>query len=40
MLTLAIALCLMFAVVGAATHWAERAQRRRSLGEDGHARHH
>jgi hypothetical protein len=40
MLTLAIALCIMFAVVGASMHWAERAQRRRNLGEDGHARHH
>ena len=40
MLTLAIALCLMFAVVGASMHWAARAQRRHDLREDGHVRDH
>ena len=40
MLSFAIALALMLAVVGASVKWAERAQRRRDLGEEGHARHH
>ncbi len=40
MLTFAIALVLMFAVVGASAQWAVRAQRRRDVGEDGHGRHH
>ena len=40
MLTLAISLCLMLAVVGASVQWAVRAERRRNLREDGHARHH
>jgi hypothetical protein len=40
MLTLAISLVIMFAVVGAAAQWATRAERRRHLGEDGNARHH
>ena len=40
MLSFAIAFTLMFAVVGASVQWAVRAQRRRDLGEDGHARHH
>ena len=40
MLSFAIAFVLMFAVVGASVQWAVRAQRRRDLGEDGHARHH
>jgi hypothetical protein len=40
MLSFAIALCLMLAVVWASTQWAVRAQRRRNPGEEGHARHH
>jgi len=40
MLTFAIALAIMFAVVGASVKWAVRAERRRDLGEDGNARHH
>jgi len=40
MLTFAIALAIMFAVVGACVQWAVRAERRRDLGEDGNARHH
>jgi hypothetical protein len=40
MLTFAIAVALMLAVVGAAVQWAVRAERRRNLGEDGNARHH
>jgi hypothetical protein len=40
MLTFAIALAIMFSVVGAAVQWAVRAERRRDLREDGHARHH
>ena len=39
MLSFAIALVIMLAVVGASVQWAVRAQRRRDLGEDGHARH-
>ena len=40
MLTFAIALLLMFAVVGAAAQWAVRAERRREMREDGHGGHH
>ena len=40
MLSFAIALAIMVAVVGASVQWAVRAQRRRDLREDGHARHH
>jgi hypothetical protein len=40
MLSFAIALCLMLAVVWASMQWAVRAQRRRNPGEEGHARHH
>ena len=40
MLTFAISLLIMFAVVGASMKWAVRAERRRDLGEDGHARDH
>jgi hypothetical protein len=40
MLSFAIALLLMLAVVGASVHWAARVERRRNLGEDGHGRHH
>jgi hypothetical protein len=40
MLTLAIAVCLMLAVVGGSMQWAVRAERRRDLREDGHAGHH
>jgi hypothetical protein len=40
MLTFAISLLIMFAVVGASMRWAVRAERRRNLGEDGHARDH
>jgi len=40
MLTFAIALVIMLAVVGGSVQWAVRAERRRNLGEDGHARHH
>jgi hypothetical protein len=40
MLAFALALIIMFAVVGASVQWAVRAERRRDLGKDGHARHH
>ena len=40
MLSLALSLVLMFAVVGGAVHWAARAERRRNPREEGHARHH
>jgi putative effector of murein hydrolase LrgA (UPF0299 family) len=40
MLTFAISLAIMFAVVGASVQWAVRAERRRNLEEDGDARHH
>ena len=40
MLTFAIALAIMLAVVGASVQWAVRAERRRNREEDGHARHH
>jgi len=37
MLTLAISLAVMLAVVGGAVKWAVRAERRRVLGGEGHA---
>jgi putative effector of murein hydrolase LrgA (UPF0299 family) len=40
MLTLAISLCLMLAVLGASVQWAVRAERRRNPREDSDARHH
>jgi hypothetical protein len=40
MLTFAISVAIMLAVVGASVQWAVRAERRRNLGEDGHARDH
>jgi len=40
MLTFAIALVIMLAVIGVSVQWAVRAERRRDLGEDGNARHH
>ena len=40
MLSFAIALAVMLAVVGASVQWAVRTERRRNLEEDGHARHH
>ena len=40
MLTFAISVAIMLAVVGAAVQWAVRAERRRNLVEDGHARYH
>jgi hypothetical protein len=40
MLSLAISLAFMFAVVGGCVHWAARAERRRTTREEGHARHH
>jgi hypothetical protein len=40
MLTFAISVAIMLAVVGASAQWAVRAERRRNLGEDGHARDH
>ena len=39
MLSFAIALTIMLAVVGASVQWAVRTERRRNLEEDGHARH-
>jgi hypothetical protein len=40
MLSLAISLAIMLAVVGGSVQWAVRAERRRNLREDGHARDH
>jgi len=40
MLTFAIALVIMLAVIGVSVQWAVREERRRDLGEDGNARHH
>ena len=40
MLTLAIALAIMLTVVGGSVQWAVRAQRRRDILEEGHARDH
>jgi hypothetical protein len=40
MLTFAISVAIMLAVVGASVQWAVRAERRRNLGGDGHARDH
>jgi len=38
MLTFAISVAIMLAVVGASVQWAVRAERRRDLREDGNAR--
>lgn len=40
MLTFAISLAIMLAVVGGAVKWAARAERRRVLEGEGHARDH
>jgi hypothetical protein len=40
MLSFAISVLIMFAVVTASVQWAVREQRRRNLEEDGDARHH
>ena len=40
MLTFAISLSIMLAVVGGSVQWAVRTERRRNLREDGHARDH
>jgi len=40
MLSFAIALAIMLAVVGGSVQGAVRTERRRNLEEDGHARHH
>jgi hypothetical protein len=40
MLTFALALALMLAVVGASVRWAARTERRRNLREEPDARHH
>ena len=40
MLSFAISVAIMLAVVGGSAQWAVRAQRRRNLREDGHARDH
>ncbi len=40
MLAFAISVAIMFAVVGGCVQWAVRAERRRNLVEDGHARDH
>jgi hypothetical protein len=40
MLTLVVSIVIMLAVVGGSVQWAAREQRRRTSGEDGHARHH
>ena len=40
MLSFAISVAIMLVVVGGAVQWAVRAERRRNLVEDGHARDH
>jgi hypothetical protein len=40
MLTFAISLAIMLAVVGGSVQWAVRAERRRNLREEPDARHH
>jgi hypothetical protein len=40
MLTFAVSIVIMLAVVGASVQWAAREQRRRNSGEEGHAGHH
>jgi hypothetical protein len=40
MLTFAIAVAIMLAVVSASVQWAVRAERRRNPGEESDARHH
>ena len=40
MMTFAISVAIMLAVVGASVQWAVRAERRRNPREEGHARDH
>jgi hypothetical protein len=40
MLTFALSVAILLAVVGGSVRWAARAERRRKLREEGHARHH
>jgi nitrogen fixation-related uncharacterized protein len=40
MLTFAISVAIMLAVIGGSVQWAVRAERRRDLEEDGNVRHH
>jgi hypothetical protein len=40
MISLIVSILIMLAVVGGSVQWAVRAQRRRNLGEEGHAGHH
>ena len=40
MLSLAVSLAVLLAVVGGSVQWAVRAERRRNPREEGHARHH
>ena len=40
MITFAISLMILLAVVGASGRWAAREERRRNLREEGHAGHH
>ena len=40
MITLTVSVLIMLAVVGGSVQWAVRAERRRNLGGDGHARDH
>jgi hypothetical protein len=40
MLTFAISVAIMLAVIGGSVQWAVRPERRRDLEEDGNARHH
>ena len=40
MITFAISLMVMLAVVGASVRWAVREERRRNVREEGHAGHH
>jgi hypothetical protein len=40
MLTLALSVAILFAVVGGSVQWAVRAERRRNLREEPDARHH
>jgi hypothetical protein len=40
MLTFAISVAIMLAVVGGSVQWAVRKERRRNLGEEGHAPNH
>jgi len=40
MLTFVLSLVILFAVVGGSVQWALRKERRRTVTEEGHARHH